>query len=135
MGHAGALNYLKSIGNLMDFRKAAGVSDVLLRSFSITEVYLRRGRQCLAKRKKADYSRNFDLETLISKNSWATVEEVETVVPFHLPQFQSIITNSMTQPPVQLTKSDLVFATRFLTTFLFLNVKTDVFSVVNYSDN
>ena len=123
MGHAGALNYLKSIGDLMDFRKAAGVSDVLLRSFSITEVYLRRGRQCLAKRKKADYSRNFDLETLISKNSWATVEEVETVVPFHLPRFQSIITNSMTQPPIQLTKSDLVFATRFVTTFLFLNVK------------
>ena len=38
MDHAGALNYLKSIGDLMDFRKAAEVSDVLLLSFSITEV-------------------------------------------------------------------------------------------------
>ena len=33
MGHAGAINYLKSIGDLMDFRKASGVNDVLLRSF------------------------------------------------------------------------------------------------------
>ena len=123
MGHAGALNYLKSIGDLMDFRKAAGVSDVLLRSFSITEVYLRRGKQCLRKRKRADYSRNLDLETLISKNSWATVEEMETVIPFHLPKFQGIITNCLTIPQVQVTKSDLVFATRFVTTFLFLNVK------------
>ena len=64
MGHAGAINYLKSIGDLMDFRKASGVNDVLLRSFSITEVYLRRGKQCLRKRQKADCSRNFDLETL-----------------------------------------------------------------------
>ena len=123
MGHAGALNYLKSIGDLMDFRKASGVGDVLLRSFSITEVYLRRGKQCLRKRKKADYSRNFDLETLISKNSWATVEEMERVIPFHLPRFQSVITKAKSTPLESLSKSDLVFATRFVTTFLFLNVK------------
>ena len=123
MGYAGALNYLKSIGDLMDFRKASGVSDILLRSFSITEVYLRRGKQCLRKRKKADYSRNYDLETLIFKNSWAKVEEMETVIPFHLPRFQGIMTKSRSTPPQLLTKSDLVFATRFVSTFLFLNVK------------
>ena len=123
MGHAGAINYLKSIGDLMDFRKASGVSDVLLRSFSITEVYLRRGKQCLRKRQKADCSRNFDLETLISKNSWATVDEMESVIPFHLPRFQNIVTKCKSIPPAPLTTSDLTFATRFVTTFLFLNVK------------
>ena len=123
MGHAGAINYLKSIGDLMDFRKASGVNDVLLRSFSITEVYLRRGKQCLRKRQKADCSRNFDLETLISNNSWATVDEMETVIPFHLPRFQSIITKCKLAPPTSLSTSELTFATRFVTTFLFLNVK------------
>ena len=123
MGHTGALNYLKSIGDLMDFRKSAGVSDVLLRSFSITEVYIRRGKQCLRKRNKADCSRNFDLETLIAKNSWATVEEMEQVVPFHLPRFQSVITKCKDIPSGQVSISDLTFATRFVTTFLFLNVK------------
>ena len=123
MGHAGALNYLKSIGDLMDFGKATGDSDILLRSFSITEVYLHRGKQCLRKRKKADYSKNYYLETLISKNSWATVEEMETVIPFHPPRFQGIMTKSRSTPPKLLTKSDLVFATRFISTFLFLNVK------------
>ena len=123
MGHTGALNYLKSIGDLMDFRKSTGVSDVLLRSFSITEVYIRRGKQCLRKRNKADCSRNFDLETLISKNSWATVEEMEEVIPFHLPRFKDVITKCKETSSCQVSISDLTFATRFVASFLFLNVK------------
>ena len=123
MGHTGALNYLKSIGDLMDFRKSTGVSDVLLRSFSITEVYIRRGKQCLRKRNKADCSRNFDLETLISKNSWATVEEMEEVIPFHLPRFKDVITKCKETSSCQVNISDLTFATRFVASFLFLNVK------------
>ena len=123
MGHTGALNYLKSIGDLMDFRKSTGVNDVLLRSFSITEVYIRRGKQCLRKRNKADCSRNFDLETLISKNSWATVEEMEEVIPFHLPRFKDVITKCKETSSCQVNVSDLTFATRFVASFLFLNVK------------
>ena len=123
MGHTGALNYLKSIGDLMDFRKSTGVNDVLLRSFSITEVYIRRGKQCLRKRNKADCSRNFDLETLISKNSWATVEEMEQVIPFHLPRFKDVITKCKETSSCQVNISDLTFATRFVASFLFLNVK------------
>ena len=38
MVNAGAINYLKSIEDLMDFRKASRVKDVSLLSFSITEV-------------------------------------------------------------------------------------------------
>ena len=92
----------------------------MLRSFSITEIYLRRGKQCLRKRQKADCSRNFDLENLISKNSWASVDGMESVIPFHLPRFQSIIAKCMSIPPAPFTTLDL---TRFVTTFLVLNVK------------
>ncbi len=46
---SGSYNYLKSISDLMDFRKASGVSDNTLRSFTVTEVYLRRGMRSLSR--------------------------------------------------------------------------------------
>ena len=46
---SGSYNYLKAIADLMDFRKAHGVSDDTLRSFTVTEVYLRRGMKSLSR--------------------------------------------------------------------------------------
>ena len=50
-----ALNYLKSMCDLLDFRKANGVSDAVLRTFTVTEIYLRRGKENLAKKKRMQY--------------------------------------------------------------------------------
>lgn len=123
MGHAGAINYLKSISDMMDFRKSQGVTDGVLRSFSITEVYLRRARRCLSKKMTAQWSRNFDLETLIANDSWASVEDMEKVIPYHLPRFKNVIQTCKGLPVNDISLADLTFATRFITTFLFLNVK------------
>ena len=81
MSSSGALNYVKSICDLSDFRKSQGVSDAVLRAFSVTDVYLRRGKENLQKKKVLEYSRKLDLESLIN---------------------------------------DLVFASRFVPTYLFL---------------
>ena len=54
MSSSGALNYVKSISDLADFRKSQGVGDAVLRAFSVTEVYLRRGKANL-QRKKFQY--------------------------------------------------------------------------------
>ena len=60
---SGALNnYVKSISDLMDYRKSFGVNDNKLRCFTITEVYLRRAKENLRKKKRLDGTRNFDLE-------------------------------------------------------------------------
>ena len=123
VGHAGAINYLKSISDIMDFRKAHGVSDESLRSFAVTEVYLRRGKRCLARKSVAEWTRNFDLETLISQNSWATVKEMESVIPFHLPRFKEVIEKCKGPLARDVEMCDLTFASRFVTTFLFLSVK------------
>ena len=64
-----AVNYLKSITDLLDFRKASGVTDDVLRSFAVTEVYLRRGKDNPSKKKSMECSRNLDLETLIVRDS------------------------------------------------------------------
>ena len=117
-----ALNYMKSIGDLMDFRKANGVTDDVLRSFAVGEVYIRRGKENLSKKKRVEYSRNLDLEQLICRQSWASVEEMEEVIPYHSPRYQHLIKKckeSNSSPSI----SDLAFATRFIATFLFLRVK------------
>ena len=117
-----ALSYIKSIGDLLDFRKANGVTDNVLRNFTVSEVYIRRGKENLAKRKKLEYSRNLELESLISRDSWATIEDMEKVIPFHSPKYQSIVKKAKVAKE-SLPSSDLAFATRFIVTFLFLRVK------------
>ena len=52
---SGTLSYLKAIHDLMDFRKAEGVPDDVLRAFTSTEVYLRRGERNLGKKKNCSY--------------------------------------------------------------------------------
>lgn len=122
MGHAGCFNYLVALGDLMDFRKSQSVTNETLRSFTVTEVYLRRGKRNLSKKKNADWSRNFDLENLIAQNNWASLDEMEKVVPFHLPRFKQIIENCRSKSK-DILPSELTFATRFITTLLFLRVK------------
>ena len=117
-----SLNYMKSINDLMDWRKSSGVTDDVLRSFTVSEVYVRRGKENLSKQKKLEYSRNLDLEQLICRRSWATVEEMEQVIPYHTPRYKYVLDLCKAEnssPSV----SQLAFATRFITTFLFLRVK------------
>ena len=117
-----ALTYMKSIGDLLDYRKANGVTDNVLRNFTVSEVYIRRGKENLAKRKKLEYSRNLELESLISRDSWATLDDMEKVIPFHSSKYQSIV-KKCKEGKESLSTSDLAFATRFIVTFLFLRVK------------
>ena len=71
LSSSASLNYVKAIHDMVDFRKSNGVSDINLRCFTVTEVYLRRGRENLSKRKKVECSRNLDFESLIARDSWA----------------------------------------------------------------
>ena len=122
LSSSAALNYMKAINDLMDFRKANGVTDDVLRSFTVSEVYIRRGKENLAKQKKLEYSRNLDLEQLIARESWATVQEMEEVIPYHTPKYKHVLKQCKSVNP-QPTISYLAFATRFIATFLFLRVK------------
>ena len=122
MGYAGAYNYLTSIQDIMDFRKSQGVSDEVLRNYAVTEVYLRRGKRNLSKKQKAEWSRIYDLENLIAKNNWASLEDMETVIPFHLSKYKKTV-ECCRDNPGDVLPSDLTFATRFVTTLLFLKVK------------
>ena len=45
LSSSASLNYIKGIGDMVDFRKSQGLSDNNLRRFTIAKVYLRRARQ------------------------------------------------------------------------------------------
>jgi len=122
LSSSASLNYVKAIGDMVDFRKANGVSDNTLRCFTVTEVYVRRAKENLRKKKNFECNRNLDLETLIARDSWATIEEMEEVIPYHIKGFKTVIQKCVSSP-CTLTKGDLVFCIRFITTLLFLRVK------------
>ena len=119
---AASLAYMQAITDLCDFRKCHGVEDSTLRRFAVTEVYLRRSRTTLQRKKNLEYSRNLDLESLIARDSWASLQDMEEVIPYHSPKYQYIVkkAKSSDNPP---TVSELAFATRFIITFMFLRVK------------
>ena len=118
---AGALSYLQAITDLCDFRKCHGVSDSVLRMFAVTEVYLRRSKSTLYRKRNVEYSRNLNLEALIAEESWATLEDMEKVIPHHSPKYQELFRKAGSDN--LLTVSQLAFVTRFLITFLLLRVK------------
>ena len=122
LSSSAALNYLKSMSDLLDFRKANGISDAVLRSFTVTEVYIRRGKENLRKQKVLEYGRNLDLETLIARDSWADIDEMEKVIPFHAARFKEVVEKCRVVENSP-TISELAFATRFVVTYLFLRVK------------
>ena len=99
---------------MVEYRKANGVTDANLRTFMVTEVYLRRVSENLRKKKYLECTQNLDLETLIAKDSWATLEEMENIVSFHINKFKRII-EKCKQPSLP-SKSELVFCTRFVAT-------------------
>ena len=120
---AGALSYLQAVSDLCDFRKCHGVPDSTLRLFAVTEVYLRRSKSTLYRKRNIEYSRNLNLEALIAGESWATLEDMEKVIPHHSPKYEELFRKAGSETDNMLTVSELAFATRFLITFLLLRVK------------
>ena len=122
LSSSAAVNYLKCITELLDFRKASGVMGAVLRSFAVTAVYLRRGKDNLSKKKSMECSRNLGLETFIARDSWASVKEMEMVIPFHASNFKRICDKCVGNAD-RCSISELAFTTRFVATYLFLRVK------------
>ena len=73
IGSSAQLSYLYAISDLIDFRKAREASADALRNFGISEVYLTRGKKFLARQEKMEWSRDLDLNSLISVNCWASL--------------------------------------------------------------
>ena len=106
----------------MDYRKSTGVSSDILTNFSISDIYLKRAKKCISKRMKVQWNKELDIETLESKGMWATLKELQQVIPFHLNHYKLIL-EKCKMNGLSATSSELTFAMRFMTIFLFLHVK------------
>ena len=122
IGQSGQICYVASISDLLDFRKFNRPPASVLQNFSVTEVYVKRARKYLAKDMRSNWTSELDIETLESRRSWATLSEVQSVIPFHIEHYESVLENCMANPS-SVTPGDVTFATRFVTAYLFLKVK------------
>lgn len=122
MGQPGRLGYVTGIADLLDFRRFHSPPGPVLQNFSVTEVYIKRARQCLAKQIRSHWTTDLDIDSLESRRSWATLAELQTVIPFHIERYQKILKMCRKQSTL-VTSMDLTFATRFLAVFMFVKVK------------
>ena len=121
IGNSGQISYIHALIDLIDFRKLAGVSSAILHNFAVVEMFLKRARRCISKKMRMNFSMELDIETLERKGHWATMKELQHVIPFHLPRNKRIL--ELCKKNSVNCSEDLTFATRFIATFLFLSVK------------
>ena len=118
MGQPGHLGYVTAIADLLDFRQFHSPSGPVLQNFSVTEVYIKRARQCLTKHIRSHWMLNLDIDTLESKQSWATLAELQTVIPYHSQQYKKVMEEC--KKNCVITATDLTFTTRFVAVFMFM---------------
>ena len=121
MGQPGRLGYVTGIADLLDFRRFHSPSGPVLQNFSVTEVYIKRARQCLTKQIRSHWTLDLDIETLESRRSWATLAELQTVIPYHSQRYKKVMDEC--KKNCVITATDVTFTTRFVAVFMFVIVK------------
>ena len=120
IGKPGIISYLQALAHCLDFLRYQGINSDKVSLFMTSEVFLSRAKQCLRKRMRVEWSTLLSIETLESKNCWATLNELKIVIPFYEPRYEQLINLARTNNH---SAHDLSFATSFIVALLFLEVK------------
>ena len=123
VSYAGVIGYMNSINHFLDFRRS--FSDTASQNVSVFiafEIYLQRLKRFLSKKMKLEWNEVLTIDYLDSMNCWATLQDLEKVIPFHSDKYKQIILNAST-PSTCIPSHDLSFATSFIVAVLFLMVK------------
>ena len=94
VGYAGVIGYMNAISHLLDFRRANGASKTNISVFIATEIYIDRAKKTLSKKMKSEWTILLSVDYLSKIDCWATLEELQQVIPFHSDKFTQIILNS-----------------------------------------
>ena len=113
MGHSGQLGYINALCDLIDYRKYQKVTSQVLQNFSVVEMLLRKARKCVSKKMRIQWNSELDTESLENRGHWATLENLQDVLPFHLEHYKTTL-ESCQENPRSVTSKDLTFATRFI---------------------
>ena len=71
---------------------------------------------------RIQWNSELDIESLEKRGHWATLENLQDVIPFHLEHYKTAL-ESCQENPRSVTSKDLTFAPIFFAVYLFLNVK------------
>ena len=122
VGFSGVISYMSSLSHFLDFRRSQVVKVDNLPVFAAVEVYIHRVKKCLTKKMKSEWNVLLSIEYLDSINSWATVDDLNNVIPYHADKFSQILINA-SDTNATIPAHDLSFSTAFITTILFIMVK------------
>ena len=119
----GIIGYMNALGHLLDFRRTfSNSASENVSVFLASEIYLQRVKRFLSKKMKLQWDEVLSVDYLDSINCWATLADLQKVIPFHANRYKQIILNSKT-PSSCIAPHDLLFATSFIVAVLFLMVK------------
>ena len=119
IGYSGIIVYMNALGHLLDFRRTfSNSASENVSVFLASEIYLQRVKRFLSKKMKLQWDEVLSVDYLDSINCWATLADLQKVIPFHANRYKQIILNSTCTAP-----HDLSFATSFIAAVLFLMVK------------
>ena len=122
VGYSGLIGYLNAINHLLDYRRTQGVEANLLPIFVASEIYINRMKKTLSKKMRIEWTKILSIDYLNSINCWATLKDLEKVIPYHAPRYKQTMLNA-SKSFICLPAHDLSFATSFIVTILFLLVK------------
>ena len=123
LGYSGIIGYLNAISEVMDYRRMQGGFQQSKEMLEIVELLLSRTRKALAKRRRLKWSSILNIENFKDKGCWASVEELQSVLPFHEERFSQIISNASLEPASEVGPHDLSFCTHYVATICFLDIK------------
>ena len=122
VGYAGLIGYINSLSHLLDLRRISATLNSNISVFIAAEIYMDRVKKCLSKKMRAEWNVLLSVEYLSKINCWATLDDLETVIPYHGNKFTQILINSSVDE-VTIPSHDLSFCTSYIVAVLFLMVK------------
>ena len=122
IGFSGSIGYMNAISHALDFRRTRGVFGHTVQAFIMTEIYVQRVKRSLSKKMRTEWKTLLSIEYLDSINCWATLEDLEKVIPYHSDRYKQVIRNCEHRNNV-IPPHDLSFSTSFVVSIMFLLVK------------
>ena len=123
IGYSGIIGYMNALGHLLDFRRTfSNSASENVSVFLASEIYFQRVKRFLSKKMTLPWNDVLSVDYLNSISCWATLADLQKVIPFHANRYKQIIVN-LTTPSSSIAPHDLPFATSFIVAVLFLIVK------------
>jgi len=123
VGKAGIIGYLNSLSHFIDYRRIEKKDGQNSEVFITCEVYISRVKKTVSKQMRVEWNSLLSVEHLTKINCWATLEDLERVIPYHTDRFSQIMTNAASTAEGQVPSHDLSFCTSYMVIVLFLLVK------------